>query len=229
MAGLTLVIGNRNYSSWSLRAWMALRLAGLAFDERLIRLSEPESSAELRKLSPSGRVPVLIDGDLVIWESLAIVEYAAELAPDAGLWPSGRHDRARARAVAAEMHAGFEALREHLPMNIRRRVPLEIDGGPVADDIARITSIFRDCLERSHGPFLFGEWPGAADAMYLPVATRFRTYDVALDPASQGYVDRLLSLDAFRAWETAAEAEPWVIQSEEVAQARQASGEPPRA
>ena len=217
MAGLTLVIGNRNYSSWSLRAWLALKLTGLPFEERLIRLSAPDSAAELRRHSPSGRVPVLVHDDLVIAESLAIIEYLAELAPEAGLWPEDRPARARARAVAAEMHAGFAALREHMPMNIRRRVPLVVGIGPVADDLARITAIFRDCLERSGGPFLFGERPGAADAMYLPVATRFRTYQVVLDPVGQGYVDRVLEIDPFREWQAAAEAEPWVIEAEEIA------------
>ncbi|HEX6141999.1 MAG TPA: glutathione S-transferase, partial [Geminicoccaceae bacterium] len=142
-ASPVLVIGNKNYSSWSLRAWIALKLSGLAFEEILVRLSTPESGDELRRRSPSGRVPVLIHGDLVIPESLAIIEYAAELAPGAGLWPEDRAARAEARAVAAEMHAGFQALRHHLPMNLRRRrAPVTIDG-VVADDIARITEIFR--------------------------------------------------------------------------------------
>ena len=215
---MTLVIGNKNYSSWSLRAWLALKLAGLPFEEVLIPLDEPDTRERLREQSPTGRVPVLKDGALVIPESLAIIEYAAELRPDARLWPADRAARAVARAVAAEMHAGFAALRHHMPMNIRRRAPGKGEGPGVADDIARISDIFRTCRTRygAGGDFLFGA-PGAADAMFAPVATRFRTYGVALDPVVQAYVEALLALPPMRAWEAAAADERWTIAAEEVA------------
>lgn len=215
---MILVIGNKNYSSWSLRAWLALKLAGLPFEEVLVPLDQPDSRQRLREHSPTGRVPVLKDGSMVVPESLAIIEYAAELRPDAHLWPQDQAVRAVARAVAAEMHAGFAALRHHMPMNVRRRAPGKGDGPGVADDIARIAEVFRTCRTRfgTGGDFLFGA-PGAADAMFAPVASRFRTYDVALDPVAQAYVDAVLSLPAMQAWARAALAEPWTIPAEEVA------------
>jgi glutathione S-transferase len=215
----TLVIGNRNYSSWSLRAWLGLRCAGIDFDEMLVRLSEPGSRDELARHSPTGRVPVLHADGVAIAESLAILEWAAERAPTAGLWPADPAARAVARSVAAEMHAGFATLRATMPMNLRRHLPLMVDSAIVADDLARITVLLRDCRLRfgSGGPFLFGERPGAADAMYLPVATRFRTYAVALDQVSQAWVDAILDLPQFKEWEEAAQAEPWIIPEDEVA------------
>lgn len=215
----TLVIGNRNYSSWSLRAWMGLRLAGIDFDEVLVRLSEPGSKDELARRSPTGRVPVLEADGVVVAESLAILEWAAERAPDAGLWPADPVARAVARSVAAEMHAGFGTIRARMPMNIRRRLPLTVDSAIVADDLARITAIVRECRLRfgGGGRFLFGERPGAADAMYLPVATRFRTYAVALDEVTQAWLDAVLDLPSFKEWEAAARAEPWIIAEEEIA------------
>lgn len=214
---MVLVIGNKNYSSWSLRAWLALKLAGLPFDEVLIPLDLADSRARLREHSPTGRVPVLKDGDVIVPESLAIIEYAAELRPEARLWPADAGARAVARAVAAEMHAGFAALRQHMPMNIGRRAPGKGEAPGVADDVARISEIFRTCRTRfgQGGDFLFGA-PGAADAMFAPVASRFRTYDVALDPVAQAYADAILRHPAFQAWEAAAVAEPWTIAADEV-------------
>ena len=189
MSTLTLVIGNRNYSSWSLRPWLALRNAGIPFGERLIRLSHEGWDAAIAALSPSRRVPVLLHGERTVWESLAILEYAHELHPEAGLWPADRDARAQARAVACEMHAGFSALRTHMPMNLRRRDLKGKGRGPgVADDIDRICGIWRDCRARygAGGAFLFGAF-GAADAMFAPVATRLETYGVGLDDTCAAY------------------------------------------
>jgi glutathione S-transferase len=213
----TLVIGNKNYSSWSLRGWLAARAAGIAFDEVLVRLSEPGSKRELLKHSPAAKVPVLKHGERVIWDSLAIIEYLAEIQPDAGLWPADPAARAHARAIAAEMHAGFQALRAHMPMNLRKSLPGKGHGRDVALDIERITAIWADCRARhgAAGPFLFGRF-SAADAMYTPVATRFRTYTVELDDVYQAYVDAVLAHPDFLEWRAAALAEPWVIAEDEV-------------
>ena len=213
----TLVVGNRNYSSWSLRGFLAARAAGIAFDEVLIRLSEPGSKKELLKHSPAGKVPVLKHGERTLWDSLAIIEYLAEIRPDAGLWPADPGARAHARAIAAEMHAGFQALRAHMPMNLRKSLPGKGRGRDVAEDIERICAIWADCRARygALGPFLFGPFT-AADVMYTPVATRFRTYAVELDDLCQDYVDAVLARPDFREWHEAALEEPWVIAEDEV-------------
>ena len=218
MAAITLVVGNKNYSSWSLRAWLAARQIGLEFDEVLVRLSEPASKAALLEHSPAGKVPVLKHGGRLVWDSIAILEYLAEQRPQAGLWPAEDGARALARSVAAEMHAGFQALRSHMPMNLRASLPGRGRGPGVADDILRICRIWRDCREGfgAAGPFLFGHFT-AADAMYAPVATRFRTYAVELDPVCQAYADAVLALPACREWHAAALDEPWTIADDEVA------------
>lgn len=217
MAEFTLVIGNRNYSSWSLRGWLAARLAGIDVDEQLVRLSAPGSRTALLEHSPAGKVPVLKHAGRVIWDSLAIIEYLAELRPAAGLWPAEADGRARARSIAAEMHAGFGVLRHHMPMNLRKSLPGKGRGPGVDDDIARIGAIWRDCRRRfgGDGPFLFGQ-ASAADAMYAPVATRFRTYGVALDPVGQSYVEAVLAWPPFLEWQAAALEEPWIIAEDEV-------------
>jgi glutathione S-transferase len=217
VAEFILVVGNRNYSSWSLRGWLAARLAGIDFDEELVRLSEPGSRAALLDHSPAGKVPVLKHGARVVWDSLAIIEYLAEQRPAAGLWPAEADARALARSIAAEMHAGFASLRNHMPMNLRKSLPGKGRGPGVADDIARISAIWTDCRRRfgAGGPFLFGR-ASAADAMYGPVATRFRTYGVELDPVLRAYVDAVLAWPAFLEWQEAALEEPWVIPEDEV-------------
>lgn len=217
MNAFTLVVGNKNYSSWSLRGWLAARLAGIAFDEIVVPLSQPGSRETLLAHSPAGKVPVLKHGARVIWDSLAIIEYLAEHRPEAGLWPADPDARALARSVAAEMHAGFTALRTHMPMNLKKSLPGKGQGPGVADDIERIGAIWRDCRARfgAGGPFLFGQ-PSAADAMYAPVATRFRTYAVELDPVCRAYVDAIFAWPAFVEWRAAALAEPWIIQDDEV-------------
>jgi len=208
---LTLVIGNKNYSSWSLRPWLALRMAGLDFEELRIGLYQPDSRDQILRHSPAGKVPILHDGDVTVWDSLAICEYAAELAPGAGLWPGERAARAHARSISAEMHAGFGALRNALQMNLR------ISGARLAKpasqevqaDIARIIAIFEACRARhgGDGEFLFGRFT-IADAMFAPVATRFRSYSVALPPTSQAYVDTVCALAPMREWIAAGAAEP---------------------
>jgi glutathione S-transferase len=217
MAEFTLIVGNKNYSSWSLRGWLAARLAGLEFVEQLVQLSLPGSRSALLAHSPAGKVPVLKHGRRVVWDSLAIVEYLAEQRPGAGLWPAAEDARALARSIAAEMHGGFQALRRHMPMNLRKSLQGKGRGPGVDADIARILAIWRDCRQRfgRGGPFLFGR-PSAADAMYAPVATRFRTYGVALDPVAADYLETIFAWPAFRDWQAAALEEPWIIPEDEV-------------
>jgi glutathione S-transferase len=214
----TLVVGNKNYSSWSLRGFLAVRGAGVSFDEVLVRLSEPGSKRELLKHSPAGKVPTLKHGERMIWDSLAIIEYLAEIRPGAGLWPADAAARAHARSITAEMHSGFQALRAHMPMNLRKSLPGKGRGRDVAEDIERVCAIWRGCRTRfgADGPFLFGRF-SAADAMYTPVATRFRTYGVELDDPCQAYVDAVLIRPDYLAWHAAALEEPWVIAEDEVA------------
>ena len=218
MSDFILIIGNKNYSSWSLRPWLALRHAGISFDERLLLLCGENWKEAIAAVSPSGRVPVLLHGEHTVWETLAIIEYANELFPDAGLWPEDRAARAAARAVAHEMHAGFTALRNHMPMNLRR---LDLTGkgrGPgVDDDIARICEIWRDCRSRygAGGEFLFGAFC-AADAMYAPVVTRLDTYGVDLDETCAAYSRAVLTLPAFVEWREAALQEPWIVPEDEI-------------
>lgn len=217
MTQMTLVIGNRNYSSWSLRPWLAMRVAGLDFAETVIPLHMPDTRARIAEHTPAGRVPVLHHGPVTVWESLAICEYVAEIAPQAALWPDDPAPRALARAVSAEMHAGFGALREALPMNVRADRPGVPVTAVVRGDIERIGQIWRDCRDRfgAGGPFLFGRF-SVADAMFAPVASRFRTYHVALGPAEQAYCDAIHALPAMAEWSAAAAAEPWTIEDEEV-------------
>jgi glutathione S-transferase len=208
MTPLTLVIGNKNYSSWSLRPWLVLRQAGIFFDEVRIPLYTPESAAELAKWSPSGKVPALHDGDIRVWDSLAICEYLNERFPDKQLWPADAAARAVARSISAEMHSGFSALREHMSMNIRARYP---DKGRTAEslaDVERIVAIWTDCRARfgGGGDFLFGRF-GIADAMYAPVALRFQTYGVDLTGAAKDYAEAVLALPALKAWVADAAAE----------------------
>ena len=210
----TLVIGNKNYSSWSLRAWLALRLGRVDFEEVRIALDQPQTKSEILACSPSGKVPCLIDGPLVVWDSLAICETVNERCVAGTLWPADADARAQARAVSAEMHSGFAALRTHMPMDIRAHRPERgakaLQRSDVAADVARIQSIWTDCLSRSSGPLLFGRFT-IADAFYAPVVTRFRTYGVALSPVLSAYCDAVLALPAMREWVEAAQAETEVI------------------
>ena len=212
MTDLTIVLGNKNYSSWSLRAWLALEATGARFDEIVIPLWQGGAKERILDHSPSGKVPALRHGDVVMWESLAICEHLAEAFPNAGLWPAESAARAAARSASHEMHAGFMALRRAMPMNCRAAKPGKgmIDG--VAADIGRVTAIWREARARfgAGGALLFGGFT-IADAMFAPVASRFRTYAVALDPVSAAYVEAVHALPAMRAWLAATEAEPQTV------------------
>jgi glutathione S-transferase len=212
MSALTLYIGNKNYSSWSLRAWLALKQVGAPFTEVVIPLDGPgRTTTAILAHSPSGKVPALHHGDVVVWDSLAIVEYLAESFPAAKLWPSDRAARAVARAASAEMHAGFPNLRSQMPMNVRR-APFEAKRSAELDaDVARVVALWDDCRRRfgARGPFLFGEL-SAADAMFAPVATRFRTYGVPLPEGARAYVAAVYALPAMNEWIAAARSETWV-------------------
>ena len=196
MANPVLVIGSKNYSSWSLRPWLAMAANGAAFDEVVIHLQKPDTARRIREHSPAGRVPILKDGAIVVWESLAILEYLAEKHPDWQLWPADRAARAQARVVSNEMHAGFRGLRI---------------GADARPDIDRVLQIWRDARNLhgrpAGGDFLFGRF-GAADAMYAPVVTRFLTYGVQLDPVTQAYCEAVIALPAMQAWTRDAAAEP---------------------
>jgi glutathione S-transferase len=213
---LTLVIGNKNYSSWSFRPWIAMTAAGIAFTEELIPLYRDGSKERILAHSPAGKVPALIDGNVQIWESLAILEHLAERFPAAGLWPSDLNARAYARAVAAEMHAGFGPLRKHCPMNFWRPVIRRDLPDDVAANVKRIDTMWNDCRIRfgGGGPFLFGTF-SAADAMYAPVVSRFHTYDVAVSPSSRAYMEAVMALPAWAQWKAAALAEEWVLAEDE--------------
>jgi len=199
---MLLVIGNKNYSSWSLRPWLAMKVLGLAFDEKRIPLYGPDAKGEILKHSPSGKVPCLVDGSLAVWDSLAILEYLAERHPQ--LWPADAAERARARSISAEMHSGFANLRNHMGMNVRKRYPGRGRTPEVLEEIKRIDAIW----SQAKGPFLFGAF-GAADAMYAPVVLRFRTY--AARVSNREYAEAMLELPAMREWIEAAEREPETI------------------
>jgi glutathione S-transferase len=214
---LTLLIGNKNYSSWSLRPWIAMKVAGIPFAETVIPLYEPGSRERVLAVAPTGKVPALVDGDVHVWESLAILEYLADRFPDAPLWPADIRLRAHARAVAAEMHAGFAALRRHCPMNMRRK-PKARDLTPeIVADVRRIDALWNDCRSRfgTGGPFLFGRF-GAADAMYAPVVSRFHTYALEVGAPARRYMEAVMGLPAWAEWRTAALEEPWVMPANEL-------------
>ena len=217
MPPFTLYIGDKNYSSWSLRAWLVMKQVGKPFEEVVIPLGEPGTrTTAIAPYSPSGRVPALRHGDVTIWDSLAIAEYLAEVFPEAGLWPSDRIARAIARSASAEMHSGFAAMRSAMPMNLRRppaRLALAPD---VAGDVDRVVALWRECRERhgQSGPFLFGPF-SAADAMYAPVVTRLRTYGVQVDEGAARYMDAVLALPSMREWTDAARVEGHRIEAYE--------------
>jgi glutathione S-transferase len=214
---LKLVIGNKNYSSWSMRPWIAMKIAGIPFEETVISLDAPDFKAVVGPHSGTGKVPVLIDNDVRVWESLAILEYLAEKFPQLGLWPADSTARAHARAVANEMHAGFLPLRRLLPMNMWRPV-IKRDLTPeAAVNVRRIEASWSDCRARfgKGGPFLFGHF-GAADAMYAPVVSRLNTYAVDVGAGTRAYMDAVMALPAWREWHAAGIKEPWVLAEDEV-------------
>lgn len=214
---LKLIIGNKKYSSWSFRPWLALSVAGIPFEEKVIPFESEEFRREVGHVSGTGKVPVLIDGDICIWESLAILEYVAEKFPAAALWPKDVAARAHARVVANEMHAGFQAMRNHLPMNFARHV-IKRDLTPdVIANVRRVEALWADCRSRfgKGGPFLFGAFSNA-DAMYAPVVGRFHTYDVDVGEETRVYMKTMMALPAWQQWVAAGIKEPWLFADDEV-------------
>ena len=212
-----MVIGNKNYSSWSLRSWLLMRVADISFGEVLLPLDTDEFEQKIHDYSSSGCVPVLIEGKTAIWDTLAIAEYLAEVFPEKHLWPADAAARAQARAVSAEMHSGFPDLRRELPMNLRRPVGAVPVSKGTLSDIDRIFNIWRGCREEwgRGGQFLFGDF-SIADAFYAPIATRFRTYGLELDEIVGSYVEVIHRLPAFLEWQQEARDEPWIIESDEL-------------
>jgi glutathione S-transferase len=209
-----LVIGNKNYSSWSMRPWLALRANGIAFEEVFIPLYTGDADKQrILAFTHSGKVPALIDGDITIWDSLAIIEYSAERFPQARLWPEDRAARAHARSISAEMHSGFMALRNECGMNLHRPVGAVALSADARAGVARIQQIWLECRARygKLGPFLFGAF-GGADAMFAPVVHRFRTYAIAVEPEAQAYMDTMMRLPAFVEWTRDGLAETLVIE-----------------
>jgi glutathione S-transferase len=215
MAPLTLVIGNKNYSSWSLRAWLLMKHLGVTFDEIVIALDRPDTREQLDRYGPSGRVPVLRHGELCVWDSLAICEYVAELTGKG--WPRAREARAVARSVCAEMHSGFSTLRSLWPMNARARNRRTVVTAALEADIERIDEIWNDCRGRfgGGGTWLFGEYT-VADAMYAPVVLRFNTYGAHISQTARWYLASVLEDMALQEWLQAAKQEPWRIAADEV-------------
>jgi glutathione S-transferase len=215
MAALTLVIGNKNYSSWSLRAWLLMKHVGAQFEEVLIPLDTDTTHDELERFGPSGRVPVLHDGELAVWDSLAICEYVAELTGKG--WPRAPAARAVARSVCAEMHSGFSTLRSMWPMNARARNRRTANTAALEADVERIDEIWNDCRSRfgGGGPWLFGEYT-VADAMYAPVVLRFNTYGARISPTARWYMASVLEDGVLQQWLQAAKHEPWTIAADEV-------------
>ena len=214
---LHLIIGNKNYSSWSFRPWLAMKVADIAFEETVISLEAKDFKERALALSGTGKVPVLIDGDTRVWESLSILEYLAEKFPSAGLWPRDAKARAHARTISSEMHAGFVPLRAQLPMNTWRPVKHRGLDAAASANVARIDAMWTDCRARfgGGGLFLFGAF-GAADAMYAPVVWRFHTYAVEVGPAARAYMQAVMALPAWDEWRRAARQEPWVLPHDEL-------------
>ena len=213
-----LHIGNKVYSSWSMRPWIVMKAKDIAFDETLIRLRDTATRQTIIDVSPSGKVPCLVDGDVKVWETIAILEYLADKFPDKAIWPSDRGARAHARAIAAEMHTGFQNLRNQCPMVITQRFAARALPDAVQADCTRIAAIWNEALgtfaDRARGPFLYGEF-SAADGMYAPVVSRFHTYAIPLDPIAQAYADAVRAHTAYIAWVDDAIAEPWTLAQNE--------------
>ncbi|MCV0438105.1 MAG: glutathione S-transferase [Hydrogenophaga sp.] len=207
-AAAVLTISSKNYGAWALRGWLMARMAGLAFTEKVISPDDPAMKAEMLLLSASMRVPALEHDGIHVWDTLAIGEYLNEIKPKAGLLPADRAARAHCRAICGEMHSGFSAMRSSLPMNIKASFPGFKLWSRAQTDIDRIEAIWTECLETYGGPYLFGEKPCMADAMFAPVVTRFITYEVLIGEACVAYCDTIMALPAMKEWVSAAEAEP---------------------
>ncbi len=216
MAQATLLISSRNYSSWSLRGFLLTRLSGLPFTPQAVSPDDPGIRAELLMRSSSIRVPCLLHDGVSVWDTLAIAEYLNELRPDAGMLPTDRAARARCRSISGEMHSGFSALRSSLPMNLRGHRPKHRIWSSARADIDTIADIWRACLSTWHGPWLFGEAPTIADAMYAPVVTRFRTYDVTVDRVCKAYCEQIMAWPDMQEWIEDAKVEPEQIDELEV-------------
>jgi glutathione S-transferase len=212
MAGATLLISSKNYSSWSLRGYLLARLSGLGFEEKIADPDDPSNRRELLMQSSSIRVPSLMHDDVAVWDTLAIAEYLNETFPDAQMLPKDRIARARCRSISGEMHSGFTALREALPMNLRLFRPGFVVWSAVQADIDHICGIWRDCLTTWKGPWLFGDQPTIADCFYAPVVTRFRSYDVKVDPIAERYCQQIMAWPDMREWFAAAQHEPEQIE-----------------
>ncbi len=220
---LKLTIGNKNYSSWSMRPWVLLKQAGIAFEEVMLRFDSFEADSAFKKalagISPTGKVPLLVDGDLAIWDTLAIAEYVAEEFPEKQLWPADKAARARARSICAEMHSGFTGLRGHCPMNIEANLAdagalIWRDKPDVRADVQRLVEMWGALLQQHGGPLLFGHFT-VADAYYAPICTRIKTYALPVPPAIAAYVDRVCALPGVQAWITQAKAEKDFLDFEE--------------
>jgi glutathione S-transferase len=212
---MKLLIGNRNYSTWSLRPWLVLRHFDIPFEDEVLQLQGEGWREVLARRSPTGKVPVLQDGDLAIVETIAIIEYLADRFPDKPIWPADIAERALARAAAAEMHSAFTGLRSHAPMNLRASHPGKVSVDAVAKDLHRLETLWGSLLARSGGPFLFGAFT-AADAMFAPVATRIRTYALPVSDVAAGYVEAIYGLPAFQDWLGLALHEPWIVDDDEI-------------
>ncbi len=215
----TLIIGNKNYSSWSLRPYLALSMAGIAFDEKMIRFGEPRFTRTVKRISKAGQVPILLHNGLMINDSLAIIEYAAETWPNKIIWPKNKAARAMARSAAAEIHAGFRGIRSACPMNLRR--PIKLPPGGVSDaiakDVARLEQLWTDC-RKAHGkggPFLFGRF-SAADAMYAPVVSRLETFAIPVSKTTRNYMNAVFATPAFVKWKAESAKEKWIVPEDEV-------------
>ena len=211
-----LTIASKNYGSWSLRGWLLCKMADLDFEEQHVGTDDPSTRAELLLLSPSFLVPCLIHNGLKVWDTLAIAEYLHEIRPEAGVLPADQAQRAHCRSICGEMHSGFSNLRSALPMNLKAHFPGFKSWAGARADIERITAIWRECLERYRGPFLFGQKPCAADAMYAPVVWRFHTYAAEVSAAARDYMHSMMALPAWNEWREAARREPWVLAQDEV-------------
>lgn len=207
-----LVIANKLYSSWSLRPWMLMTALGIPFDETVIPMYQPDTKSRMLRYGPTGKCPVLIDGDVTVWESLAIIEYLGEKFPDKAVWPRDPTLRAHARAISSEMHAGFQGLRSTCPMNLLKRFKTPSLGDQAKADVARLETMWTGTRERfgEGGPFLYGTF-SAADSMYAPVVTRLDTYQIPVSAPTRTYMDAILAHPAFVAWRNAALSEPWTI------------------
>jgi glutathione S-transferase len=214
---MKLVIANKAYSSWSLRPWILMTVLGIPFEEDLIPLDTPEFRPRVDAYGAGSTVPILVDGDVTVWESVAIMDYLADRFPQKPVWPADIKARAFARTISAEMHAGFRPLRAACPMNLRKRYATRDRGAEVAANVARIEHLWRQARSRfgSGGPFLFGAF-SAADAMYAPVVTRFQTYSIPVAEDTRRYMDAVMDLPAFRAWQQAGLNETWIVEHDEV-------------